>query len=133
MSALTSMKPKTWYLCYMKSKLLHLDAGKYYIRRLSLTRPLAVGQVWILFHPKKGISLRLSEGALPEEFLDLYPNNVNPMPAPEERNALVESQFKEWLVHHPVAKRFSPEVSLEVADYLDSIKGRVGVRGSVQL
>lgn len=99
------MKRGIWYACTLKHSLLHLKEGTYYIRLVPFDPPLAVGTVWVLFNPKRNISLRLSRAVDLEETLSLFPNNVTPMPAPEAKNKEIETQYAAFLRRNPIAKR----------------------------
>lgn len=100
------MKPQTWYAGRLVAPMLGLKEGELVaIRRATQTVPLLVGPVFILFRRKEPLSIRFCESMGVRNLIHLFPNNVNPRPAPAGLNIEIEESYQQYIKSKPVAKR----------------------------
>jgi hypothetical protein len=114
------MNLKTWYAAKMTMKLGKLEVGDIvYVRRLAPKEPLAVGPVIILFQAKTMRSQRVADSF--GRVCNLLPNNVNPEPAPREKNEEIEKAYRKFKKLNPIAERRKP--TTKVSNRLRPNKG----------
>lgn len=98
------MQDKNWYAARLTENLKPFEQGEVvYIRRALFKEPLAVGEVFILFNPKRMTSIRVA--ACYGRVWNLWPSNVCPKPAPTEKNQSIELEYRKYLKRNPIAKR----------------------------
>lgn len=98
------MKDRQWYAARITEPLLGFDVGDIvYIRKAVYATPLTVGPVVILFHARSARSVRVADQY--GKPYKLLPNNVNPLPAPPEKNAAIEEAYREFRKSNPLHKR----------------------------
>ena len=112
------MKPKHWYAGSLVDSLLDFKAGDTVaIRRAIQHQPLLVGPVLILFRRKNPYSVRFAESMGVRSMILLFPNNVDPKPAPEALNQEIEEAYQNYLKVRPIAKRL-PEAERRKTRFL---------------
>lgn len=116
------MKPKTWYAGRLTTPMLGLGTGELVaIRRAAYNAPLRVGPVLILFRRSKPCSIRFCESMGVNNVIQLFPNNINPRPAPDGLQQEIEEAYQKYIVSHPIAKRLPEAERRKPRDFLSSI------------
>jgi hypothetical protein len=115
------MKPQTWYAGRLVAPMLGLKEGELVaIRRAIQTVPLLVGPVFILFRRKNPLSIRFCESMGVRTVIHLFPNNVNPKPAPAELNEEIEDAYQKYLKSKPLGKRLPADERRKARQILPS-------------
>lgn len=101
---------KQWYAGHMSCDFLKFKSGEQvFYRKAEFQHPLQVGPVFIVFRTTIPASFRFTQSMGLLSILSPWPNNVNPKPAPEDKNLEIEIAYLQYLKKNPVLRRHSQE------------------------